>query len=680
MTGLKQFGLIAVVALLLAAFALKGMLILPPSPPSAATGEGFDSERALARLKRVLGDQRPHPVDSAANDAVRARLVAELTAIGLSPEVREAMDCNVTQTSRSVGCAMTRNVVASLGPASGRRLLLNAHYDSTPTGPGASDDGLGVATLLEVAAELLADPPARPVSFLFNEGEEFGLNGARAFVASDPLARDVDSLINIDTRGVSGPALMFETNAPNGPALADYARAAQRPYANSVSADFATLIPNTTDVTVFKERGWKTLSYSIIGNETRYHSPGDTIDALDRRSLYHVGSEILAATRVVADDQGASSKGRRVFTDIAGRWFVSLPLMLAGVALGLILLGTGLLAWRGKALGRSLAIVAIAAFGATITAAIVVTFVGLLRPSDYWRATPLTAYLAVYATVLAVEVALLMRLARNIERARLRIAAWLLILSGGSALSLVMPGATIFFLAPPLIALGAMLAANRSPTLATALFWTAGFLQLLLFAELLALIELLLVDGPLFAVAPLAALAALPLLVEVLAPERSRRALEFLMGAVMILWASALVMLRVNDERPGGLTISYVRDEISGRNVWAVANKQAPLPAALARLGRWRDIELIYNGRHRWVTNAPAIEIPRPSIRFLSSVANGKDRVVRLMLVTGGSDTISLRFDKQVALVAAGLDGAARDIPGTARPGPSALSCSGRAC
>ena len=70
---------------------------------------------------------------------------------------------------------MTRNVVASIGPTSGKRLLLNAHYDSTPTGPGASDDGLGVASLIEVAANLRAKPPSRPVTFLFNEGEEFGL-------------------------------------------------------------------------------------------------------------------------------------------------------------------------------------------------------------------------------------------------------------------------------------------------------------------------------------------------------------------------------------------------------------------------------------------------------------------------------------------------------------------------
>ena len=50
-------------------------------------------------------------------------------------------------------------------------------------------------------------------------------------------------MINIESRGVSGPATMFETSAPNGPALADYAVATKRPSANSISTDMATLIP-----------------------------------------------------------------------------------------------------------------------------------------------------------------------------------------------------------------------------------------------------------------------------------------------------------------------------------------------------------------------------------------------------------------------------------------------------
>ena len=665
---------------LLLAFGLKGALIAPPSPPVTVAAGQFDTQRAIARLARILGDERPHPVDSAADDAVRGRLMAELRGVGLDPQLREAMDCNVTPLSRGVGCSMTRNVVASIGPAAGKRLLLNAHYDSTPTGPGATDDGLGVATLIEVAANLRASPPARPETFLFNEGEEFGLNGARAFLERDPLASDVDSLINIDTRGVSGPALMFETNLPNGLALADYARATTRPYANSVSADFANLIPNTTDVTVFKERGWKTLSYSIIGNETRYHSPGDTVAALDRASLYHVGSEILSATRVVAAKPRGASGKRMVFTDIAGRGFIALPFAVAAGLLVAILLGNAIVAYRAKAIGAPLGRLAVVTVGATLGTAALVELIGLAQSGDYWRAYPLVAYLAVYASLLAIEAALLVRLAGTIDRQRLRIASWLLIVALGAMICFVLPGASIYFLASPLIALTAMLVERRSAALATTLFWAAALIQLLLFTELLALVEMLLVDGPLWAVAPLAVLAALPVLVEVLSAERSQSSLGLLAIAALGLWIGALAMPRTSAERPGALTLSYVRDETSSQSLWAIFDNQSPLPDAIERLGKWRDVELAYNGRHRWVSDARLLDTPMPSLRLLSSVTSGKQRIVRLALNRGGNDIIGLRFAKGVPVLAMGLAGQPRAISPNATPGASSINCSGRAC
>ena len=57
-----------------------------------------------------------------------------------------------------------------MGTAQGRHVLAVAHYDSSPVGPGAADDGIGVAALLETAAQLRRMRLARPVTFLINEG------------------------------------------------------------------------------------------------------------------------------------------------------------------------------------------------------------------------------------------------------------------------------------------------------------------------------------------------------------------------------------------------------------------------------------------------------------------------------------------------------------------------------
>src|SRR5688572_25219089 len=209
--------------------ALKGALLTLPEPPASPASERFDADRAAERLARVLGDQRPHTVDSPANDAVRERLIAEMRRVGLSPRISDDFACNDFARRLAVGCARVRNLVATIGPRAGRHLLLSAHYDSTFAGPGAADAGIGVATLLETAAHLRGRPMARPITFLFNEGEEMGLIGARAFLARDPLARQVDTLLNFEARGVDGPAIMFETSRPTAAPVGLLARAVDRP-------------------------------------------------------------------------------------------------------------------------------------------------------------------------------------------------------------------------------------------------------------------------------------------------------------------------------------------------------------------------------------------------------------------------------------------------------------------
>src|SRR5947208_12769051 len=144
-----------VLVLLLGAMAATPLLEQPPGSIGTRTPPGeFNEVRAKTRLAVILGDQRPHPADSAANDQVRGRLIAELQQMGLKPIVRDQFACNELFKQRGVSCARVRNVIAILGPPTGKAVLLNAHYDSVPVGPGASDDGMCVATLREVAQNL----------------------------------------------------------------------------------------------------------------------------------------------------------------------------------------------------------------------------------------------------------------------------------------------------------------------------------------------------------------------------------------------------------------------------------------------------------------------------------------------------------------------------------------------
>lgn len=669
-----------VMALLLAAFAFKGILVAPPARPSLAKAGEFDADRASARLQRILGDQRAHPADSPADDAVRARLIGELQAIGLSSRVQDTIDCSALPKGRYVSCSRVRNIIAtipSLRP--GPQLLLNAHYDSTPTGPGAADDGLGVAALLEIGSILKSSPPARPVTLLFNEGEEFGLNGAHAFVTSDGLAREVNSLINIDVRGVTGPALMYETNDPNEAAISIYSGAVSHPYANSISTDFARLIPNTTDVVFFKPRGWTLLNYGIIGNETRYHSPGDTVAALDRNSLAQVGSQALATTRAMAAlaDPSVQGKGRTVFTDLLGRGIIKLPLGAAAIILAFLLLASILFAAREKAAGRPLAVAGAMIVGGAAAAAFVGFLLTLLRAGDFWRAYPLIAYLAIYAALLLSMGAVYMRIGRAIDRRRMRAASWLVILIVGSLLSIVLPGATIFFLVAPAVALMGIAVSRRSPAAGNLILILAFLIQLLMFAELLALIEMLLIDGPLWAVAPLAALASLPALVEA-DPSALRPSIALLVLCSLGLSAAALAIPRASGERPLGFSIDYFRDVEAHSANWAIATKQAPLPPNYP--GEWSKGVLPYNGRTRWITRAPLLPGPVPSARIVASSQEGAQRRLRIVLSAGGANSVAIRFPREAKVLALGLPGATAPIPENEEPDKPLLRCTGRSC
>jgi Zn-dependent M28 family amino/carboxypeptidase len=61
-------------------------------------------------------------------------------------------------------------------------VLFSAHYDSVSTAPGATDDGMGVTTLLQLVEYFASNRMQRTAIFNINNGEEDWLNGAHAYV------------------------------------------------------------------------------------------------------------------------------------------------------------------------------------------------------------------------------------------------------------------------------------------------------------------------------------------------------------------------------------------------------------------------------------------------------------------------------------------------------------------
>ncbi len=698
-----------ILLLALVMLAVLGALALTPQlsapPPLRETSSGFDAARAKARLAVLLGDQQPHPTDTPANDAVRERLVAALRGMGLSPIVRDQFACNSLFKQRGVSCARVRNVIATIGPATGKAVLINAHYDSTPAGPGAGDDGVGVATMLEVAAilkrqclspfvssEVETRPSTslgtnenscslkRPVMLLFNEGEELGLLGARAFL-SDPLSRNVDALINLEARGVTGPVNMFETSRPNGAPIAAFAAASERPVANSLSTDVYRLMPNYTDVNSFEERGWLTLNLAPIGNETRYHSPGDDIAALDPATLQHMGDQTLALALRLANDRPAAG-AERIFADIAGRGLMVLPLMLGIVLLALAIVGLGTIAVRR---GRTLSGVGITLgtmIGSSALAWAAMALIGLFRQGMFWRASPEWTLLAAYAGAMLVGSVLLATLGRRADRSQLRASFWAAVAMLGALIGFAAPGGIVFFIVPPLLVLAGMVAARWWKPAETVAALLAILFLYLSWGGMLGLLQELLNNGPMWIFAPLGTLLILPVLIETRAlVGRIDVRAAALVGGVLTLagWIAAAAAPAYSADRQQRFAVQHVTNADAGKGWWSLVNDGAPVPDAYRAAGTWSRGKLPIGLRDRWLASSAPLKEPAPRLEILSATDHGRERTVTARLSSNGWQRTMLIAPKNAQIRAAGTPGFVRPIDPSAT-GPYVVDCFGRAC
>jgi hypothetical protein len=551
-------------------------------------------------------------------------------------------------------------------------------------GPGAADDGIGVATLLEVAADLKDRPLRRPVILLFNEGEELGLVGARAFL-TDPLSRNVDSLINLEARGVRGPVNMFETSRPNAAPIAVFAAAVKHPVANSLSTDVYRLLPNYTDVNSFSERGWLTLNLAPIGNETRYHSPGDDVAALEPATLQHMGDQTLALTAALANGPPQASGGDRIFMDVAGQTLITLPMTIGIVLLIALLIGFAALAWRRGEIVRGLAVMIGTLLGSAALSWLALALVGALRQGMFWRAEPTWTHLATYASVTLVSVALLATLGRRMEVHQLRAVFWLVYLFIGAIIGLAAPGGIIFFLFPPLLQLIGMLAARRWPLAERVGAIAAIVLLYFTWGAMLGLLEELLNGGPMWLFAPLGTLLILPILIEnkpLIDRVRLREAATIAGALAFAGWAAAAAAPVYSADRQQRFVIEHVTDLRTFKSAWSVLNDGAPLPDAYRATASWNRGKLSFSTRPRWLASAPADAIfaAAPGVQRLSEIRNGDERTLSLRLLSTGFDRIELIGPPDAKIRSAGSPGFVRPIDSAAEAGRYDIDCFGRSC
>jgi hypothetical protein len=354
----RYWGLLAAIV---GAIILAVIATTPPPPPRLiASAPVFSATRAMADVRVIAG--APHPTGSPADAAVRAYLVARLQAMGLETSTpggtMSADAAHRLDLWRGTPAPPPPlvNVVGIL-PGKDRTLpavLLMAHHDSVWGSPGAADDGAGVAAALETIRLIkAAGQPQRDLMVLFSDGEELGLEGAKAFFATDPRRAYVGVIVNMETRGGGGRASMFETGSDNGAMMALFGAAVHHPVSTSLSVFIYKKLPNSTDYTVAKKLGYPGFNFAFIGRPSQYHSPLATPDALDQGALQDMGRQVLDLTRALLAVPALPGKAPdRVFFDAFGLMFISYAAWVGWLLLAVGALGYGVAARGSVRLGE----------------------------------------------------------------------------------------------------------------------------------------------------------------------------------------------------------------------------------------------------------------------------------------------------------------------------------------
>lgn len=267
----------------------------------------FSTKRALAQVAEI--SKEPHYVGSDNHKKVASYLEKELQEMGLETSTQEGF--SLTEWGN---LSKSKNILARIkGSNSSKAVMLLSHYDSAPhsASPGASDDASGIATILESVRAFLANKSANKndIIILFTDGEELGLNGAALFVTEHSWAKDVGVVLNLEARGTAGPSYMLmETNQGNAKMVQEFTNANPSfPVSNSLMYSIYKMLPNDTDLTVFREEGKiQGFNFAFIDDHFNYHTQQDDLAHLSHKTLKHQGTYIMPLLHYFANANLAS--------------------------------------------------------------------------------------------------------------------------------------------------------------------------------------------------------------------------------------------------------------------------------------------------------------------------------------------------------------------------------------
>ncbi|XP_060660225.1 endoplasmic reticulum metallopeptidase 1-like [Drosophila nasuta] len=311
--------------------------------PEEDSGKGkFIGERAYKTLND-LNNIGPRVTGSNANevDTINFLLneIEDIRANMLEEYFTLETDVQITSGSHIYSSLLemyqgVQNVVVKLSSknsTSESYLLVNSHFDTVLTSPGASDDGFMVATMLEVLRVMATSEKyfEHPVVFLFNGDEEMGMQASHGFITQHKWAKNCKAFINLEGAGGAGREIVFQTG-PYHPWLTNYyKKSAKHPFATTLAEEIfqSGLIPSDTDYRIFVQYGdIPGFDFAQMINGYVLHSKYDRIDVIPRGAIQNSGDNVLELVWALSNapemrDTNAYRTGHAVFFDFLGLYF-----------------------------------------------------------------------------------------------------------------------------------------------------------------------------------------------------------------------------------------------------------------------------------------------------------------------------------------------------------------------
>lgn len=189
-------------------------------------------------------------------------------------------------------------------------VLVNAHYDSVSTGYGATDDGVGVVSILQLIKHFTTpgQKPKKGIVALLNNGEEDGLHGAFVF-SQHPLSRFAHTFLNLEGAGAGGRATLFRSTDTE---VTRFYQRSKYPFGTVISGDGFKrgFVRSQTDYVVFNGLlGLRGLDVAFMEPRARYHTDQDDTRHTSRNSLWHMLSAALSTMQGLTSDTSSTFDG-----------------------------------------------------------------------------------------------------------------------------------------------------------------------------------------------------------------------------------------------------------------------------------------------------------------------------------------------------------------------------------